>query len=58
MRGNGRWRGIETFTEDIGRQNHDRLRSWAPIGDEIVDHQRYTITRTGTEFPHGRKEAK
>jgi ribosomal-protein-alanine N-acetyltransferase len=37
-------RMIETFVETVGGQYEGRLRNWTPLGDEIADHHRYTVT--------------
>jgi hypothetical protein len=38
-------RAIEKFIETMGGQYDDILRNWTPIGDEIADHHRYTVTQ-------------
>ncbi|WP_306053513.1 GNAT family N-acetyltransferase [Natronococcus wangiae] len=44
--GNGRSkRAIERFTDSVGGQYDGILRNWTPIGFEIADHYRYTVTR-------------
>ena len=38
-------RAIEKFVDTVGGQYDGVLRSWTPLGDEIADHHRYTVTR-------------
>ena len=38
-------RAVEKFVETVGGQYDGVLRNWTPIGDEIADHHRYTVTR-------------
>jgi len=38
-------RVIEAFVEEVGGQYEGCLRNWTPIGDEIADHHRYTVTK-------------
>ena len=38
-------RAIEKFIETVGGQYDGVLRNWTPLGDEIADHHRYTVTR-------------
>ncbi|EMA38588.1 GNAT family N-acetyltransferase [Halobiforma nitratireducens] len=39
-------RAIKTFVGDVGGQYEGCLRNWTPIGDEVADHHRSTVTRT------------
>ena len=48
-------RAIEKFIDAVGGQYDGVLRNWMPVGHEIADHHRYTVTRaqyraTGGEF--------
>jgi len=38
-------RAVETFVDAVGGQYDGVLRNWTPIGDEVADHHRYTVTR-------------
>ncbi len=38
-------RAVEKFTDAVGGQYDGVLRNWTPIGDEIADHHRYTVTQ-------------
>ena len=38
-------RAIEKFVETVGGQYDGVLRNRTPLGDEIADHHRYTVTR-------------
>ena len=38
-------RAIEKFIETVGGQYDGVLRNWTPLGDEIADHHRYTVTQ-------------
>lgn len=38
-------RAVEKFIETVGGQYDGVLRNWTPIGDEIADHHRYTVTQ-------------
>lgn len=38
-------RAVEKFIDCIGGQYDGVLRNWTPIGDEVADHHRYTVTR-------------
>lgn len=38
-------RAVEEFIETVGGQYDGVLRNWTPIGDEIADHHRYTVTQ-------------
>ncbi|MFC4439351.1 MULTISPECIES: GNAT family N-acetyltransferase [Natrialbaceae] len=38
-------RAIERFIDAVGGQYDGVLRNWTPIGTEIADHHRYTVTR-------------
>jgi RimJ/RimL family protein N-acetyltransferase len=38
-------RAIEKFVDDVGGQYDGVLRNWRPVGGEIADHHRYTVTR-------------
>ena len=44
--GNGRSeRAVEKFVDRVGGQYEGRLRNWTPLGDEVADHHRYSVTR-------------
>lgn len=44
--GNERSNGaVQKFVESVGGQYDGVLRNWTPIGDEIADHHRYTVSR-------------
>lgn len=38
-------RAVGKFVETVGGQYDGVFRNWAPIGDVITDHHRYTVTR-------------
>lgn len=38
-------RAVEKFIDTVGGQYDGVLRNWTPIGDEIADHHRYTVTQ-------------
>jgi RimJ/RimL family protein N-acetyltransferase len=38
-------RAIEKFVETVGGQYDGVLRNWTPLGDEIADHHRYTVSQ-------------
>lgn len=38
-------RAIAKFVERVGGQYDGCLRNWTPIGDDVADHHRYTVTR-------------
>lgn len=38
-------RAVEKFVDAVGGRYDGVLRNWTPIGDDIVDHHRYTVTR-------------
>ncbi|SDL04896.1 GNAT family N-acetyltransferase [Natronorubrum texcoconense] len=38
-------RAVEKFINTVGGQYDGVLRNWTPIGDEIADHHRYTVTQ-------------
>ena len=38
-------RAVEKFIDVVGGQYDGVLRNWTPIGDEIADHHRYTVTQ-------------
>lgn len=38
-------RAVEKFISAVGGQYDGVLRNWTPIGDEIADHHRYTVTQ-------------
>lgn len=38
-------RAVEKFIDAVGGQYDGVLRNWTPIGDEIADHHRYTVTQ-------------
>ncbi|RQH03517.1 GNAT family N-acetyltransferase [Natrarchaeobius oligotrophus] len=48
-------RAIETVVDTAGGQYDGRLRNWRPIGDEVADHHRYTITRE--QYRQSRRDA-
>ncbi|PSQ48386.1 N-acetyltransferase [Halobacteriales archaeon SW_7_65_23] len=33
------------FIDRVGGQYEGRLRNWTPLGDEVADHHRYSVTR-------------
>ncbi|AFZ72197.1 GNAT family N-acetyltransferase [Natronobacterium gregoryi] len=45
-------RALEKFIERVGGQYEGCLRNWTPIGDDVEDHHRYTVTRA--EFQQAR----
>lgn len=38
-------RAVEKFIDSVGGQYDGILRNWTPIGNEIVDHHRYTVSQ-------------
>lgn len=38
-------RAIEKFVDTVGGRYDGVLRNWRPVGDEVADHHRYTVTR-------------
>ena len=38
-------RAIEKHIDRVGGQYDGLLRNWTPLGDEVADHHRYTVTR-------------
>lgn len=38
-------RMTERFVEDRGGQYDGQFRNWTPLGDEVADHHRYTVSR-------------
>ena len=49
-------RAIERFVDDVGGQYDGVLRNWTPIGDEVLDHHRYTVTRA--QYRQSRDESR
>lgn len=44
--GNERSRAfVETFVDEYGGRYEGRLRNWTPVGDSVLAHHRYTISR-------------
>lgn len=39
-------RAVETFVDAVGGQYDGCLRNWTPLGDDVADHHRYTVTET------------
>lgn len=37
-------RFVESWVEDAGGQYDGRLRNWTRVGDEVLDHHRYTVS--------------
>jgi RimJ/RimL family protein N-acetyltransferase len=38
-------RAVEKFVDAVGGQHDGVLRNWTPLGDEVADHHRHTVTR-------------
>ena len=36
---------VERFVEEFGGRYDGRLRNWTPVGDDVLDHHRYTVSR-------------
>lgn len=37
-------RAIQKFIDDVGGQQDGVLRNWVPVGEEVLDHHRYSVT--------------
>jgi len=46
-------RAVEKFVDRVGGQYEGTLRNWTPLGEEVADHHRYSVTRE--EFEDARE---
>ncbi len=46
-------RFVERFVDEFGGRYDGRLRNWTPVGDSVLDHHRYTISREEYEESAG-----
>ncbi len=46
-------RAIRTYVDRVGGRKDGVLRNWTPVGDDVVAHHRYTVTRDEYEAATG-----